>query len=393
MMTETLTEESAADVQLAVPDNNSIATMAETRFRIPGDVIANATRELDEESRTAVKWFAGYLRARNIGPSDGGTVLRKLGSAEFYSWASIYAALTGRRADAGVSVKPLVDAMKAMRVSVEGASRIGDGGFIITRLSKEIEKRCDRARRRKKILFIFGDSQIGKTEALRHYTRTHNHGETIYIEAPTGGSITLLMKEFGEKMHIPACRTQDMRTRVMECFDGKMLLIVDEAHRFLKGGRGMESLDFLRELYNKRGCGIVLSMTNEGRDLLRFGPEAKKLEQLWRRRITPLQTPAMLSRADLALFSESYKLAAADEEPVTIRVEAFDRHTGDAKIEKYSDVPLALQTRVNKEDGLGVWLTILQDATDIAQEQGKRITWGAVLKAYCASKADGEVWA
>ena len=57
----------------------------------------------------------------------------------------------------------------------------------------------------------------------------------------------------------------------------------------------------------------------------------------------------------------------------------------------YSDQPLRLQKQVTEEEGLGVWLMILQDAADIAREQRRAISWGAVIKAYCLSKADGEV--
>jgi hypothetical protein len=47
---------------------------------------------------------------------------------------------------------------------------------------------------------------------------------------------------------------------------------------------------------------------------------------------------------------------------------------------------------VSSEEGLGVWLSILGDAREMAEEQKKDITWGAVLKAYCVSQADAEVW-
>jgi len=40
---------------------------------------------------------------------------------------------------------------------------------------------------------------------------------------------------------------------------------------------------------------------------------------------------------------------------------------------------------------IGVWLTLLQDAADMAREQRRPITWGAVIKAYCLSQADAEI--
>jgi DNA transposition AAA+ family ATPase len=388
--TDTLTE---GGIAIGGAINPSIAVMAEKKFNISGDRFADAVRELGEREKTALRWLFGYLRSKNLGSSDCEEVLPKKDKGGYYSWASIYAALTGRRGDQGASLTPMVESIEEFRRTLEGTSRLGDGGFIITRLYREIEKRCERARKRQRIFFLFGDSQIGKTEALKHYAFTHNHGSTIYIEVPTGGAITTLLKEFAEKLGIPDCRTQDMRARVMKCFDEGVLLVLDEGHRLFHGKRGLESLDFIRELYNRRGCGIVMAMTNEGKKELLTGTHAKRLEQLWRRRIAPLQTPNIPSEADMADFSIAYGLDPAHDREVRVQVEVVNTTTGDIERKNYGEAPLALQKRVLESDGLGVWLTILQDAIEIKHEAKKPMSWGCVVRAYCAYRADAEVWA
>lgn len=372
--------------------SNAVTAMAALKFRIPGDQVAKACVDLPDEQRTAIKWFAGYCRNRNLGNEELAMLLKKDGGG-FYSYASIYALLTGRRTDQGVNIAPLIASIDAFRRQVEAGSRLGDSGFIATRLSASIWDRCDRARLRRKIAFIFGDSQIGKTASLVEYTRTHNHGETIYMEAPTGGAISTFMQKLGAKLAIPQVnRAGDLRDRIMECFDPKMLLIVDEAHRLLHAGRGIHSLDFIRELYNTAGCGIVLAMTHEGRQELHKGRFAKRLEQLWRRRLAPLQLPMTVPADDLALFAAAYDLDPAPEKPVAVRTSYIDEH-GHSRERTYEESPLALQARAVAGEGLGVWLTILQDAKDMAKSQKRPITWAAVLKAYCVSQADAEVWA
>lgn len=371
--------------------SNAVTAMAAVKFRIPGDTVAAAVKDLPDEQRTTIKWFAGYCRNRNLGNDELGTLLKKE-NGTFYSYASIYALLTGRRMDQGVSIDPLVASIDAFRRQVEGVNRVGESGFLHTRLAAAIWDRCDRARLRKKIAFIFGDSQIGKTTALQEYTRTHNHGETIYLEAPSGGSITSFLQKLCAKLAVPQVhRSGELRDRIMDCFDPKMLLIVDEAHRLLHAAKGIHALDFLRELYNTAGCGIVLSMTDEGRDLFRKGVYAKRLEQLWRRRLSPLQLPRTVPADDLALFAAAYDLDPATEDEVAVRIPYLDEH-GNSRDKTYREAPLALQARAVAAEGLGVWLTILQDAKDMARAQKRPITWAAVLKAYCVSQADAEVW-
>jgi hypothetical protein len=172
-----------------------------------------------------------------------------------------------------------------------------------------------------------------------------------------------------------------------------MLLIVDEAHRCFQsksGTRGLDTLDFLRELWNRRQCGMLILMTNEGRDQLLKGRHKKSLEQLWRRRLQPLQLPNVPFGDDLDRFAAAYGLPPATDEPVTIRIPTLDE-SGNEKTITHRDRPLRLQNQVVREEGLGVWLTILQDASDTAAEQKRPITWGAVIKAHAMAQAESEI--
>jgi hypothetical protein len=181
----------------------------------------------------------------------------------------------------------------------------------------------------------------------------------------------------------PQQKTAELRRRLLESFDDRMLLIVDEAHRCFgsrEGRSGLAIFGFLRELWNKRQCGIMISMTNEGRDSLLKGPNKKTLEQIWRRRLQPLQLPAIPFADDLDKFAESYGLPPATD--TTVKVVIGTKH--------HADTPLRIQTAVIETDGLGMWVSILQDASDDAREQKRPITWGAVLKAYCLSLAEAE---
>ena len=149
-------------------------------------------------------------------------------------------------------------------------------------------------------------------------------------------------------------------------------------------------MDFIRQLYNQAQCGIVISMTNEGKKALLSGTFAGELKQIWKRRIQPLQLPDIPPQDDLDLFSAAYGLEPASDTSITIEVELTNSE-GRSRKKTYTDTSLELQTKVITSEGLGVWIMILQDASDIAQELNREITWGAVIKAYCNAQAEAEI--
>jgi len=365
------------------------------RFRVPRDTIGQAVRKLDEtgqpEHARAIEWLAGYLASRNIGADEADALLQKP-NGSFYSWASIYQALTGRRSDQGADMGAFVAAVQAFRIKVEPTSRVGESGFIETRLSKEVFMRCDRARANGRILFIFGESQIGKTESLAEYTRTHNHGQTIMIETPTKPSLHSFKGRLAERLALPQnLKNCDLDQRIFKCFYPGMLLVIDEAHRTMHTERGWMVLDYLREIYNQCGCGIVLTFTPEGRKSFFKGPQAERLKQLWRRRDEPLNLPAILPSDDLDRISAAHGLPAAPAASVTIDITYIDEDGSHAK-RKYSRVPADLQSSVVQEEGLGVWISTLSRAVEMAKKEKRTITWGAVLKSHALSQADSTIW-
>lgn len=363
-------------------------------FNIRGDTIKAAIADLPDDQRELVWWFSQWAAAKNLSRAELGTVLKKP-NGDLYSTDSVVQLLTGGRIRRGENIQPLLDAMAQLR-RVEGdREQLAGSGFIETRLFAEISRRCRRALLRQRIMFIFGDSQIGKTWALKEYQRRNNHGQTIYVEVPTGGSLGAFLRALGRAFNLPQkVEAKQLADRIIECFDDKMLLIVDEAHRLpitRAAVAGLAVYSFLRELWNRKQCGIVISMTNEGRDDFLKGPYAKQLEQLWRRRISPLQLPNVTPDDDAALFAEAYGLPVAPDETVTVEITAYDQAGNERKI-RHSDNPFRLQREVLKTEGLGVWIGMLQDASDMASAAKRQITWAAVLKAHAQAQADAEIY-
>lgn len=373
---------------------DTVHAMEGKKFRITGPQFKAIIKDLSEEQQAPLWWLFQYCHRKNIGKDQHGTLLKKPNGFEYYSADSVGQIFGGGRIRRGENLQPMIDAIRSLQQIEDARSEMASSGFIQTRLFDVIEKRCMRALHRQKIMFIFGDSQIGKTVNLLEVQRRHNHGQTIYTETPTTGSLSHFLVELAGVLNIPqSATTAKLMADIIATFDGNMLLIVDEAHRALlgrKNSNGSAVMNFLRELWNKSKCGIVISMTNEGRDELLHGHHKKTYQQIWRRRITPLQLPSVTPADDLALFAAAYGLPEATDTPMTVVLTTLDGNGREKQI-KHTDNPLNLQTTINKAEGLGVWISILQDASDMAAEQRRSFTWGAVIKAACQADADADI--
>lgn len=355
-----------------------------------GDITRQAAEALPEEDRRMVLWFADWCRSQRFTRSALGTVLKKPGTLEFYSSDSICQLLNGGRIRRGETITPMIEAIAELHAVEAPRQQLVQSGFIETRLFLEIERRAEKAIARKRIFPVFGESQIGKTDSFKELVRRKGPEKVIHIEVPTGGGLSLFLLTLGGRLGIPNINRPELMRRIMATLDDSMLLIVDEAHNALNA-RGSTTngnvFTFLRELYNKRSVPMILAFTNEGRDEFLKGKHAKSLQQLWRRRITPLQLPAFPPDDDAALFAQAYGLTPATDEPVSVKVSFVD-DKGRTRETTHTDNPLRLQREVLKLEGLGVWIGILQDASDMAAEKRRPISWGAVIKAHSQSLAD-----
>lgn len=389
-------QESMREVQETEADGASMAVapveepgriMVPARWSIAVDVITRGTEGLPEFEREQLRWIGRWGASGNYSLPEVAAMIKKE-NGECYSRDSLYHALTGRRAEEGVSLRPLAEAISRFRRRMDEATGSGSQ-FVHTRLSRRLFAMCDRARRKGRLMFVLGDTQVGKTSILSEYQRTHNHGQTYLVRMPTRGSLTHFIAELAAVLHIPTKRReQDLRRRIFDCFDPAILLIVDEAHHCMLANSdtaGM-TLEFIRELHDRRKCGVVISGTEV---LARGLQQSKLLRQLWERR-----TASLIARvgrdaytpADLAEFAKAYGLDPAPTDPVTIRVKAADADGNERQV-TYTETPFLLQRRVVMESSLGAWIKILDDGTDWAAAQRRQFSWAHVIHAYCVGKA------
>ncbi len=320
--------------------------------RIPATKVVEVTERLPDEQRLAIRWLHAHYW-------DSGDSLAEIARAIGYDGGTLSKVFHGKYEGDMAAVTQAV--LRYRRVSEERAS-IHRAPFIETRLYRDIEECCDAALTYQKLVYIYGESQVGKTASLEHYQRTHNHGQTIMVTMPPGGALSNFLAALAPKVRVGTNnRPTQMMLTITKALGPHNLLIVDEAARaFLNRTEtgGMKTLDFIREIHDVSHCGVVLCGTKIFRDGMESLALRKFLNQFNRRCLFRKQLPDVPTRADLNAFARHYGLEAAEGEA------------------------LRVQRAVVGEHGLGVWLTTLMAASRKASNTKRAMVWADVLKAH-----------
>jgi DNA transposition AAA+ family ATPase len=336
---------------------------------------------LAAQQRADVEWLWKYCRDRDLDREQLDSLVLKDNGKEAYSYDSLYQLFTGRRVKAGVDVAPICDAIAAFRRQVD--AQPVTHGFIKTRMAGELWAYVKRAQQRQAVGFVFGDWAVGKTTPMEELAR--HDASVTYVRMPTRGHLRELLRNLATKLAMGDQQTvHDLSSRVINAFGPGDVLVIDEADQAftaMKKSLGLATLDFLRELWDKARCGIVLVMDTAGRDQFLRGENKARLQRLWRRRLPMLQLPSVPYADDLVLFAAKFGLPPATAEEIEITYVDL----GGVK-RKHRDAPARLQHAVlsDSDGGLFVWLNMLADARAEADALKRPVTWGAVIKAHAA---------
>lgn len=320
------------------------------RFTIPGDKVNQATADLPDDQRSAIRWFHSHCYDNNVSMTEAGPLIR-------YDGSTLHRVFSGKY---NGDLRKVCQAITDFRRLHEERAKAANIGFIETGLYRQIEKACDLAREFQRFVFMWGDKQIGKTEAFLHYERTHNHGSTRYVRMPAGGALYNVLARLAETLRISGqAKEKELIKRIFDAVDDRMLIVWDEIDQVLlaKAGRGLKTLEFIRDLYDKTKCGMVICANQEFREEMEMGKNAEWMKRFGRRGLFQIPLPDRPSAADLNTFSRAFGLPPA---------------TGEF---------LQIQTDVITADALGKWLILLKMASKLATKRKRKMTWSDVREA------------
>jgi DNA transposition AAA+ family ATPase len=352
MTTTTTTTAETAELGLEKREAAEVDRRGDQVINISGDEMTQATAEYPEEHRAQVRWLFAWVKSR-------GWSYKKAQAETTLSTTTLYRIWKGKYVDPttgqGVRLDGVCETISRFRELAEARAMEQESGFVETSVWRRVDKICQEALIMQSFAFIYGESQIGKTAALREHARRNNHGQTIYVLMPASGGVQAMMKTIAAACHISARTSfEQLRARVERFFDHTKLLIIDEVHEvFLSYQKGsmLKCLAVLRQLQERTGCGIVLCGTNAFRSEIERGEFTQALKQLKKRGIWELQLEDSPSWEDLKCFWKSHRLG----EP-----------TGEVA---------QLVRWMGQEMGLGKFTRFLARAAMLAKSKGRKFGW------------------
>jgi DNA transposition AAA+ family ATPase len=333
------------------------------KYRIATDTVIPNSEKLPEDQRAAIRWLHQYALDNDTPLAELAQLLRHKSGAP-YDANTVYRALAGKRENA--SLANITESIHEFRKKLDDGFTLDRPEFISTRLTKRLFKIFEAARLYKKIIFVFSDGQVGKTFGAEEFHR-QNAGQTIYIRLPAGANKRAVLRHIAQILGFDDTASNTvLQERICNCFTPTMLIIWDEFHQTFTGRFQIETIEILREIFDRSKCGMVFISTKIVEDQFLRGKHKKVLSQMSRRAIAKISLPAIPAKAELDSFSAAYGLPPA---------------TGDA---------LNLQISViNDQDhgGLGVWCTYLQAGCHVAAKRKQKLAWHHVIDGFKGLKA------
>lgn len=330
-----------------------------TGISIPGDKAMAAVRGLEASGQISAQqagdilWLYNYVQGHSLSLENAGRAVGLSGTTVYRLFTASYAA----------SYDAVLEKVAKFRALAEERAKRKAIGFVETSTWRKIEAVCRQALNAQMPAFVYGPSQMGKTTCLLEFQRRNNHGTTKYVRMPASPSFLFFVRTVAMACNISPNHSgsDQLRERVCHALDSRNLLVVDEFHQALVtvgDRRAAQIMEFIREIYDRTGCGIVLSATKVGETELERGRNAGIYDQLRRRGMVKLVLPEMPPSGDIR------KIAAAFGLPPP---------------EGHSAEMVKQMLRVS---GLGMYVKYLQSAHVLATSRDEKPTWDTFAAVY-----------
>jgi DNA transposition AAA+ family ATPase len=311
------------------------------------------SKDITAEQADLIWWYFAYAK-------DGDWSLRRAATEIGVDQTTIYRVFN---CIYGAKLDNICSRIARFKRTVEVRGNINDIPYVETSIGRKVGQVCQASWASQSIAMIWGESQTGKTYALEHFTRTNNHGTTKYVRLPAKGGIQMVAKEFAKACYVSADSSfEGIRDRILKAVDSSNLVIVDEVHEaFISYQKtsAVSILEFFREIHDRTKCGMVLCMTNIGRDEIEKGKLSPVLKQLSRRGVIKLQLPDLAPESDFLLIAaKAFKLPRPERED------------------------LEIVRTIRHQNGLGVFCHYLKMGARLAKNLGQTYAWSHFATAY-----------
>lgn len=155
----------------------------------------------------------------------------------------------------------------------EQAATAAPSEFVRTPIAATIFNAIDYARANHVGALVIGPSRVGKTAAALDYNAGRDDRKmpkSIYVETPPVGGVGSIRLAFASVLGVAKRLSPSIAdANIISSIGRNRVPIVDEAHRLLTGNRsGEKSIDYLRWIFSRAGCGFCLVATTRFEDAL-----------------------------------------------------------------------------------------------------------------------------
>lgn len=320
---------------------------------------AVARGQLSEEDGEEVFWLYSYAQEYHLKEAD---LAAKMGAYDKNTLYQVFRGSYGVQKDGKYSSwANIIKAIRSFKAVELEEMKKKNIGIIDTEVKKTVFQACTAALNDGMPAFIYGASQIGKTTALMEFQRLHNHGRTVYLRMGSGWTRARLVRELALRFGngVKATKCWALEDAIFGSLTRYNLLIIDEFHLALETCTEASSkaiMEFIREVYDRTGCGLVMSATKVGLAGLESGKHVMLFDQLRRRGVVRVVLPDSPPTRDINTIARSFELTLP---------------TGDV---------LAGIKRLIKERGLGVFIKYLQKAYALSKAKKEPLSWDGYAK-------------
>lgn len=362
-------------------DNTPAETEQWSGTNLAGDIVEAGIKRNRPECQEDLRWYWRWSSDSGLSQTEAA---RELGiDAGTYSKV-----LRGEYKNAGGLLLPppakMLSRIRVLREQERENALKRGGERIMTQTVAEIHSVCRKVWADRQVGLIFGESHIGKTEALVWFRDENNHGATLYVDLQGVAGVQDVYRAFAKALRIsPDTPIAKLMPRVFAAIDRTNLVLIDEFHHITyayQKGASNRMVNALKSIKDRTGCAMVICATNVARDEFTEGKgrEARLLKQLWRRGVTKLQLPDALRVADVRAVAVANGLpfpeAPAKGDDTWKRLEQ-DHNAAPGR---------ALCERIAYESGILHLITVMKDGAKLAAKRSREISWADVERAQAA---------
>jgi DNA transposition AAA+ family ATPase len=315
--------------------------------------------QVSEEDGEEIFWLYSYAVENKLNEA---ALSAKMGAYDkntlYQLFRGLYGVYKDGKCSSWANIVKAIKAFKTVELEEQQKKHIG---IVETEVKQVVFRACDAALGDGMPAFIYGASQIGKTTALLEYQRLHNHGRTVYMRMGSGWTRARFVRELARHFNngIKATKCWALEDAIFGSLNRYNLLIIDEFHLALETTSEASAkaiMEFVREVYDRTGCGLVMASTKVGLAGLESGKNKMLFDQLRRRGVVKVVLPDAPPVRDINQIARTFELPLP---------------TGD----DLKRVKALIAAR-----GLGVFLKYLQKAFAVTKKQKEELSWAAFAK-------------